>query len=509
MNTVSMHFALPLGRQLFTALRWLGLVALACAGVNAREPEVAELRFDRRFAAAETLATVVRPAWLSHIEQAGGQFLDEPPSWQVAASAAQGTGRLTMHLDRSRIVGDLAATLLFTAAPDSDFALQLFDAEGRVVVVDVLGNLAEVSEALLTDTFILPLSKYPTATRVVLRQIHGPLTVYGAVLYPVATEGPMEEAEVRQLAQRLGDPISPESPLAKSLQAILPAAATSGGAPASATPTVAKTPSSNLAALRQAPAIREVRRFKRQVSVLIEDSHGGSDMHNEFNFGSAQLARILQAQGARVASTRASRGLDLRSGLTREVLNRFDVVIFNGRYNRPGAPAFAAAEVQALTDWVHAGGALLVTCSHAGSGDRQDPSLLSPLIEPFGMRFEGAVVNGRITPQQAPWPTLLRDVPAFIVTHGTPVVAPPDCDAVVRHQGKVILAAKEVGKGRVIAFGGGSTLKNQSLGSKVIHRVHPIAAQSNTDLAMSLSLWLAESASAAPRAGNAAQQASR
>ena len=90
MNTVSMHFALPLGRQLFTALRWLGLVALACAGVNAREPEVAELRFDRRFAAAETLATVVRPAWLSHIEQAGGQFLDEPPSWQVAASAPSG-----------------------------------------------------------------------------------------------------------------------------------------------------------------------------------------------------------------------------------------------------------------------------------------------------------------------------------------------------------------------------------------------------------------------------------
>ena len=54
--------------------------------------------------------------------------------------------------------------------------------------------------------------------KIVIRRIHGAVNVRGLVLFPVATEGQAVVTEMQKLAAVLGDPLSPENPLAKSRQ---------------------------------------------------------------------------------------------------------------------------------------------------------------------------------------------------------------------------------------------------------------------------------------------------
>ncbi len=195
-------------------------LALALPGAFAAHRETAELNFDRRFEKANALANPPQPAWIQRVEQSGGRFLDDPRCWLADALQPEGVGRITITLDRRVMKDNLVATLLFDAAPDTDFAVQLFDAAGRVIVVDLFGNLVDVSKEVTTDTFVIPLTKYPTAEKIVLRRIKGDLRIYGCVLYPVVTEGEADPAELAKLARVLGDPLSPENPLVKGLRAI-------------------------------------------------------------------------------------------------------------------------------------------------------------------------------------------------------------------------------------------------------------------------------------------------
>lgn len=188
--------------------------------LSAAAPETAELNFDARFNTGEVFTAKDTPAWLSRIEQQGGRFLDDPGRWQVAGTEPDGVGRLTIVIDREKMKHNLVATILFDRDARTDIAIQLADAQGRVVAVDLFGNIVEVGNEVATDTFVIPLKKYPTAERIVIRRIKGDVSVHGVVLYPVVIEGtPVKEA-LEELARSLGDPLSPENPLVKSIQQV-------------------------------------------------------------------------------------------------------------------------------------------------------------------------------------------------------------------------------------------------------------------------------------------------
>jgi len=184
------------------------------------EPQIAKLCFDPSFDRPDVLATAGQPAWILGVEQREGRYLESPPSWQIGEDAPEGEGRISITIDRKTMNEDLVATILFEAGEGADFAVQLFDAEGRVVVVDLFGNLVDVGAEAITDTFIVNLRKYPSAEKIVLRRIKGKVTVYGVVLYPVVTEGEPVNDALERLAARLGDPLSPDNPLRQSLQEV-------------------------------------------------------------------------------------------------------------------------------------------------------------------------------------------------------------------------------------------------------------------------------------------------
>ncbi|MCB1208795.1 MAG: hypothetical protein KDK97_05690, partial [Verrucomicrobiales bacterium] len=197
----------------------LGLSACIASKAATIAPEVAELGFDSRWAGGAIPQDVNLPSWITQIQQDGGVFTDEPRSWSVDAAAPQGTGKIVIGLDRARILsGNLVVTLLFDADENADMAVQLFDSQGRVVVVDLFGNIVDIGRQATTDTFVVPLSKYPSADRLVIRRVQGGLRLHGLVLFPIVAEGPMEQAALKDLARTLGDPLSPENPLVPRIQ---------------------------------------------------------------------------------------------------------------------------------------------------------------------------------------------------------------------------------------------------------------------------------------------------
>jgi len=153
------------------------------------------------------------PDWLSQVKQEGGSFADDPGYWTVEDSAVYGQGRLHILLDRNQIDEDLAMVLSYHYAGASDVAVQLWDAENRVVAIDLFANVVEVAEHVGTDTLIVPLRRYPSATQIVVRRLDGGFTVDGILLFPVVTEAETDNATLRELAEILGDPLSPHNPV--------------------------------------------------------------------------------------------------------------------------------------------------------------------------------------------------------------------------------------------------------------------------------------------------------
>lgn len=201
---------------------WLTTAPAFLSHVAAIEPEVAVLAFDSL--SVETFhhpqAEDALPPWILGIEQEGGRFLDQPHCWYVEESQPVGHGRLSILLDREILQEDLALSILFEGDDQSDVAVQLFDANDKVVVLDLFGNLVEVGEDARTDTFILPLLKYPGATKITIRRVSGEIKVYGAVLYPVVLEAEADQQTLQELAKLLGDPLNPEKPVADGLKNI-------------------------------------------------------------------------------------------------------------------------------------------------------------------------------------------------------------------------------------------------------------------------------------------------
>jgi hypothetical protein len=207
---------MSLGRLLISAAIIGGIRVLQ--GLAA-EPQVIELTFDHQ-PRQTSQGTNVTATWVTAVEQDGGEFIDEPPCWHVENSQPLGRGRLVLSLDRQSMREDLAMAVLCEENENADMAVQLFDEENRVVALDLFSNIVAVGRDAKTDTFIIPLRKYPHATKILLRRIAGDIKVYGLVLYPVVSESETDLESGQKLALMLGDPLNPENPLCKRLKAL-------------------------------------------------------------------------------------------------------------------------------------------------------------------------------------------------------------------------------------------------------------------------------------------------
>jgi hypothetical protein len=160
------------------------------------------------------------PAWIASVGREMGELVGgDRPAWRADASLPEGRGMVWIDLERELMNEDLALTLLHEEDANADLAVQLWDAQGRVVALDLFKNALAMSSEARTDTFILPLRHYPTATRIVLHRMAGGMRLYGAILTPVITPQDSDLETLLETARRFGNPISPEGDLMRRIEA--------------------------------------------------------------------------------------------------------------------------------------------------------------------------------------------------------------------------------------------------------------------------------------------------
>ncbi len=158
------------------------------------------------------------PAWVRKAGTEDGRLDREERCWVADEALPPGRGQCWIDIDRNALRADLGLTLLFEATTETDVAVQLWDDTSRVVAVDLFMNVIEESTWFNTHTFIIPLMKYPSASRIVIRRISGRVKIHGVVLTPVLSEAEGDFGELLALARTLGDPLSPENPVVRAVR---------------------------------------------------------------------------------------------------------------------------------------------------------------------------------------------------------------------------------------------------------------------------------------------------
>jgi N-acetylneuraminic acid mutarotase len=207
------------------------LLSLLALGAHAEGPATgptnlvspAALAFDRALFASPSATPL--PDWIGAVGYDQGELAAAPAAWHGPASLPEGAGRVWIDLNRAKLDEDLSLTLLYERSASADLAIQLCDAEGRVVALDLFQSALAVADQARTATFVVPVRSYPTATRIVLRRVLGDVRLYGAVLAPVLSAQPGDLDVLLELSRRLGDPLSPESDLVRRIRAITEAGA--------------------------------------------------------------------------------------------------------------------------------------------------------------------------------------------------------------------------------------------------------------------------------------------
>ncbi len=134
----------------------------------------------------------------------GGAVADG--AWRVGENEAVGWGQLDILLNPSAELPALAITMGFKDIPGTDLSIHLHNEAGEMIAVDLFGNLAETARLGRTDTFIVPLSKFPGTSRISIRRIKGPLEVGGMVAFPVMESlNDLTTAQKEDFARLLGE----------------------------------------------------------------------------------------------------------------------------------------------------------------------------------------------------------------------------------------------------------------------------------------------------------------
>ncbi len=198
------------------------LVALPAIAAPNVPPAIASLDFQSVRSTSDLATLAAQSPWLQTIRQLHGAFDSKRGAWVAAADLPFGQGSIILGLRRNEIAADLALTLVYEETNDSDFIVQLWDAQNHILAADLFSNIIVAGREAKTDTFILDLARYPAATQVVLRRLKGEICLYGLVLSPVACEVPTEECDAFEMAVQLDHSMTAESPLVQATAQLAP-----------------------------------------------------------------------------------------------------------------------------------------------------------------------------------------------------------------------------------------------------------------------------------------------
>lgn len=185
-------------------------VALALAShvwADTPVPATVEFVFDPAAPQGVKIETSGDASFFKGMRKAGGEITNG--WWHVTSGSTFGQGQLEFRVDRAKVSGDLALVLHADWQKDTDVAIQLLDAQGRALALDLFGETQHNAKLVQTDTFVIPLNRYPDATTVAVRRLSGDLRVLSGALFPVLSEVTSKADNEKALAAQLGLLLSP------------------------------------------------------------------------------------------------------------------------------------------------------------------------------------------------------------------------------------------------------------------------------------------------------------
>jgi tetratricopeptide (TPR) repeat protein len=214
------------------------------------------------------------------------------------------------------------------------------------------------------------------------------------------------------------------------------------------------------------------------------------------NFGQYEVIRILSDAGyiAHVNSYQRFSGSKQGRRLTREIANRYDLIVCNGRYGGSAEPPIDEDIIENLAAYVRDGGSLLVVAAGSKLGSGKMAQFYNPLVEQFGIRFaENTSLTGSrgvVADHPAMQDPAMQGLTSFWPRTGVGVtVDQADVLGYVGDQPVIVVA--RYGKGKVMAAGLGSAFMGPSLGAGGSNKAEKI--QDNTKLLINLVSYLLDS----------------
>lgn len=190
----------------------LFLLFICAHGFALTEPSVSLIRFGEEADEPILVHNKIEPGVVQSASLTGGRVLraagEDSAVWAVSADSPFGSGRLAVELNRDLLHSDLALVMDAELGADSDVTFQLFDRMGRGLAMDLFGEVEANARTVGTDTFIVPLSRYPDATRLVIRRLSGSVTVRELALVPVLGAFENTDELEREMAALLSESLA-------------------------------------------------------------------------------------------------------------------------------------------------------------------------------------------------------------------------------------------------------------------------------------------------------------
>lgn len=123
------------------------------------------------------------PDWVIHAWRAGGDWLAQPPCWRVSGNTPYNYGSLLVMIDRAALTGkNLRYAVVYHDYPGASLHMDLLDAYGFAVAVDITGNLITGSDEKVIAVLNVPLTDWPDAEVISLRRGMGEICVFECML---------------------------------------------------------------------------------------------------------------------------------------------------------------------------------------------------------------------------------------------------------------------------------------------------------------------------------------
>lgn len=202
--------------------------------------------------------------------------------------------------------------------------------------------------------------------------------------------------------------------------------------------------------------------------ILLDASLGGSTIFDRGptgsnNFGQYEVIRILTEAGYTVHTNDRRRSIARnRNMLTPDVINRYGLIVFNGRYGGRADPPIPPEVIDILVEYVENGGSLLVVASGKRLGSGKVAQYYNPLAQRFGLHFIEDVDLPRELVTTTSHPAM-NGLENCVHTFGVPIRV-NDGDILGHVNEQPVIAVVRYGEGKIIAAGLGSGFMGNTLG---------------------------------------------